>query len=72
MTTAHPHSEIIVTLGGYVAVAEALDCHKSRPHRWMEDGIPVKRWGSLLRMAEQKGVRLSVDDLARAHIGQEA
>lgn len=49
------HADIITRLGA-AAVAQALRCHVSRPHRWRADRhIPADRWPEIAELAREKG-----------------
>lgn len=63
-------SDIIKRLGGFKAVADALDMDRSGVQRWTYDPprgcgnrIPAKHWGALIQFAALTGKELSVDEL---------
>lgn len=64
-------TEIIKRCGGYKAVAEQLGLHRTAVLRWTYpakngpgDQIPPERWASVIRLAQQLGIEITIDDLA--------
>ena len=59
MTTA---ADIIDTLGGYRAVADALSLPYTTVHSWCRhNAIPAWRWPDILGLAAKAGVALNAD-----------
>lgn len=66
----NPAHKIITALGGPNAVAECVGLHRTRVSKWQaprEAGgtgglIPVRHIPALVRMANEKGVKLSASD----------
>ena len=57
---------IINARGGTEEVATECDCGAPALSNWKSRGIPKARWVDLVRMANRKGVALSIDDVAAA------
>lgn len=55
--------EIIDSFGGVSALAELLGMSASGIRNWPERGIPKGRGLQLLRLARERGVRLTEDEL---------
>lgn len=60
------HAEIIDRLGGNSAVADRLGRDRTSVSRWRINGIPAVIWPHILRLAQGRHVKLSLDDLANA------
>lgn len=56
-------AEIIERFGGVKALAELLQMSPSGINNWPERGIPRLRGLELLRLARERGVRLTEDEL---------
>lgn len=46
-------------VGAWFGVAGSTVSH------WQDDGIPARYWPALLRLAQSKGIRLSLEDIER-------
>jgi hypothetical protein len=55
---------LITKLGGYRALANAVGRSPSRVHRWQDEGIPAQSWRAVLAAAHERGLSLTLDDLA--------
>ncbi len=65
--------DIILRLGGHTKVSRATGIDVRTVHSWQRvdrDGIPPgeknRNWQALLDMAEEQGVKLSLEELMRA------
>lgn len=73
--THDPAFSIIERLGGKTAVAEQLGLNKSALSRWCQsrpDGtggvIPQRHWPQLIEMARNRGVDITLAELAAVEI----
>lgn len=56
--------DIIHSLGGSRAVADATGCSPNTVFYWsVRGGIPARRWPSILRMPEAKKIGVSLEHL---------
>lgn len=59
-----PHS-LITSLGGYRELARAVGRSPSRVHRWQDEGIPPHSWAAVVKAARERGVPITLDELAK-------
>jgi hypothetical protein len=55
------HKTILNELGDNHTLARLLGVHPSSVSRWKADGIPIEHWPRLLRIAQARGVWLTLD-----------
>lgn len=61
------HGEIIRSLGGYKAVADDLELNHTTVFKWLKNGIPARRWVSIVNLAERNRLPgVSLDSIAKA------
>lgn len=73
--TLDPAFSVIEKLGGKSAVAEALNLDKSTLSRWCQTRpyglggtIPQRHWGTLMKMARERGVDITLRELAALEV----
>lgn len=60
------HGKIIVSLGDYREVAADLDLHPTTVYKWWRDGIPARRWQTIVDLAQKKGKsKITLNSLSR-------
>jgi hypothetical protein len=70
--TLNPAHGVVRMLGGCQEIGRSLGVHASTVSRWSKDAktggtggrIPQKHWAALASMAQDKGVALSIEQLA--------
>jgi hypothetical protein len=61
------HAAIIQRLGGNTYVGERLGLHRTSVSRWATFGIPSGYYASLIALADDLGIRLTMAQLAAGH-----
>jgi hypothetical protein len=61
------HAAIIQRLGGNTYVGERLGLHRTSVSRWATFGIPSGYYVSLIALANEQGMRLTMAQLAAGH-----
>jgi hypothetical protein len=67
LPTLYDVTVIIARLGGTPEVADCLGLSKWAVYKWQRRGIPGHRYSSVLALASELGVDLSLQDIERAN-----
>ena len=55
---------LIQQLGGHRELARRIGRDHTSVHRWLDRGIPSAAWRDVARIAAERGLAVTVDDLA--------
>lgn len=58
-----PHS-FITKCGGYKEVAAKVGRHPRAVWRWLDNGIPSRAWSAVAAIAREKGMQVTLDEIA--------
>lgn len=63
---AMTHGELIEAFGGPVALSEILNVASTTPYKWIWRGIPAAYYRRILRAAEARSIKVTLDELDAA------
>jgi hypothetical protein len=65
--TSISHANLLQRLGTNTQIGDALGLDHTTISRWRTEGIPPRNWVAIALVAQQAGIRITAEDIARAY-----